>query len=302
MKTLVVGASGLVGSKTARAAGPGAVGTYNEFPAGLPCRGARLDLREPASVRKVLADERPDAVVNTAALHDVDYCESHAREARILNSEAAGALAEACSDAGARLVHVSTDYVFDGAKGAPYSEKDAAAPLNAYGATKAEGEKKILALGHSVVRTGVVYGAGPAAPRGPGRHAGFVAWVLQSLRAGRRLRVVDDQFVTPTLADSLAEALLAVARSGGGLYHAAGASCESRYSLAAKAAAAFGHDPAMLSPAKSSEIPQLARRPPYACLDSSRIARELGAELPGASEGLRAMRAQAGAGAPTKAH
>lgn len=298
VKVLVIGSSGLVGYKTALAAG--AVGTHNAFPEGSPCRSAKLDLRDAAAVKKILSDESPDAVVNTAALHNVDYCESHPGEAEILNAGAAGALAGACSDAGARLVHVSTDYVFDGSKKEPYSESDEPAPLNAYGATKARGEREVLARGHSVVRTGVVYGLSPSVMRepGPGRHLGFVPWVLQSLRGGARLRIVEDQFVTPTLADSLAGALLAVARSGGGLYHAAGASCESRYSLAAKAAEAFGYDPAALSPVKSSALRQLARRPPYACLDSSRIASEMGVVLPGASEGLREMRAQADAAYP----
>ena len=297
---MVIGSSGLVGYKTALAAGSEAVGTHNAFPGGSPCRTVRADLRDAAAVKKILSDESPDAVVNTAALHNVDYCESHAGEAWLLNAKAAGALAELCSDAGARLVHVSTDYVFDGSKKEPYSENDEPSPLNAYGATKAEGERQVLARGHSVVRTGVVYGLSPSVLREPGagRHHGFVLWVLQSLRGEGRPRIVDDQFVTPTLADSLAGALLSVARSGGGLYHAAGASCESRYSLAAKAAEAFGYDPAVLIPVKSSALRQLARRPPYACLDSSRIASEMGVVLPGASDGLREMRAQADAGYP----
>lgn len=299
MKVLVIGASGLVGYKTALAAGAEAVGTHNAFPEGSPCRTVRADLREAAAVRKILSDESPDAVINTAALHNVDYCESHAGEARLLNTEAVGALAEACSDAGARLVHVSTDYVFGGSKREPYSEKDEPAPLNAYGATKAEGEKLVLAGGHSVVRTGVVYGLSPSVMRGPGPggHRGFVSWVLGSLRAGARLRIVDDQFVTPTLADSLAGALLSVARSGGGLYHAAGASCESRHSLASKAAEAFGYDAGAIAPIGSASLPQKAARPPYACLESSRI-KGLGVRLPGAAEGLQEMRRQADADCP----
>lgn len=297
----MIGASGLVGCKACRAAPGEAVGTHNARPSSAPCRSVRADLLEPGAAAKLLESESPDAVINTAALHDVDYCEAHPAEARRLNAGAVGALAEACSDAGARLVHVSTDYVFDGAKGEPYTEEDEPRPLNAYGATKAEGEKLALAGGHAVVRTGVVYGLGPPAPRGPGpgRHAGFVAWVLRSLAAGERLRIVDDRMITPTFADPLGRALVEVARSGrGGLFHAAGASCESRHSLASKAAEAFGHDPRLVSPVPSSAFELAAERPPYACLDSSRAAREFGIGLPGASEGLRAMREQAEAEAP----
>lgn len=294
VKLLVAGASGLVGHGVCIAAGGGVVGTYNSRPVRAPCRTVKADLLEPGSARALLAAESPDAVINAAGIGDVDYCESRPDEAMRANAWAAGALAEACSDAGARLVHVSTDYVFDGAKGSPYTEEDAPGPLNAYGASKAEGERRVLKRGHAVVRTGVVYG--PAAPRG---HPGFVDWVLRSLGGGERLRIVDDQMVTPTPVGALAAALLAAARSGrGGLFHVAGASCESRYSLAAKAAAAFGYEPGMITPVPSSSIRLSARRPAYACLDCSKAARELGVRIPGAADGLRAMReAVAGGGA-----
>ena len=301
MKVLVIGASGLVGHKACREAGDEAVGTYNLHPARVPCRTVKADVLEPGAVRKLFADESPDAVINTAALHNVDYCEIHPAEAKRLNADAAGNLAEACSDAGARLVHVSTDYVFDGAKGTPYSEADAPSPLNVYGSTKAEGERRVLAAGHAVVRTSVVYGTSPSALRAPepGTHGGFVMWVLRSLARGERLRVVDDQEVTPTFADALATALLKAARSRhGGLLHVAGASCESRYSLASKVAKAFGYEPRLVSPTRSADLGQLARRPANVCLDSSKSARELGILMPSAVEGLRAMRVQADTEAP----
>lgn len=298
---LVVGASGLVGHKACCSAGIKAVGTYNSHPARVPCRTVKMDVLKAAAVRKLLSDESPDAVINTAALHNVDYCENHPAEAGRLNADAAGGLAEACSDAGARLVHVSTDYVFDGTKKTPYSEEDAPGPLNAYGATKAEGERRVLTAGHAVVRTSVVYGVSPSALRSPGSgmHSGFVMWVLRSLSRGESLRVVDDQEVTPTFSDALASALLEVARDGrGGLLHAAGASCESRYSLASKAAEIFGYEPSMVSPIRSADLAQAARRPARVCLDSSKAERELGIAMPSADEGLRAMRVQAEVEAP----
>ena len=301
MKVLVIGASGLVGHKVCCVAGGEAVGTYNLHPAHVPCRTVKVDVLEAAVVRKLLSDESPDVVINTAALHNVDYCENHPAEAKCLNSDGAGNLAEACSDAGAHLVHLSTDYVFDGTKGAPYSEEDTPNPLNVYGTTKAEGERRVLAAGHAVVRTSVVYGMSPSALRAPepGMHGGFVMWVLRSLAKGEHLRVVDDQEVTPTFADALATALFKVARSRyDGLLHIAGASCESRYSLASKVAKVFGYEQGLVSPIRSADLGQTTRRPARVCLDSSRAGRELEILMPSAVEGLHDMRVQADIEAP----
>ena len=302
MKLLVVGASGLVGRKVAERAldaGAEVYGTYNsrggDF--GFPC--AKLDVTDSAGARKLVSDVSPDAVVNASALHDVDYCEDHRAESDAVNAEAVGVLAGACS--GAKLVHVSTDYVFDGAKGSPYSEGDGAAPLSAYGRSKLAGEK-LLGPGDAAVRTSVVYGWAPSELAGArsssGKGANFALWLLKSLSAGRQVSIVTDQFATATLADYLAGSLLELARRPeGGTFHFAGPDCQSRYEFAAQLAGVFGHDPGLVSPTESARFAQKAARPARSCLDSSK-ARRLGLSHPSTREAMALMKAQVEKEAP----
>ena len=301
MKLLVVGASGLVGRKVAELAlesGADVYGTYNSRGAGLGFPCTRLDVTDSAAVRKLVSDISPDAVVNTSALHDVDYCEEHVSESEAINASAVGVLAGACPG---KLVHISTDYVFDGAKGSPYSEEDGAAPLSAYGRSKLAGEK-LLGPGDAAVRTSVVYGWAPAENAGERsssrKGANFALWLLKSLSAGKQVSIVTDQFATATLADSLAGALLKLAGGpGAGTFHFAGPDCQSRHEFAAQLARIFGHDPELVSPTDSSQFPQKAARPARSCLDSSKM-RRLGLSHPGTGEALALMKTQVEREAP----
>lgn len=305
MKLLVIGASGLVGLKVARKAidaGMDVAGTYNSRGAdpGFPC--TKADVTDAQGVRRLVSEAAPDAVVNATALHDVDYCELHAAESDAVNAEAVGVLARACADAGAKLVHLSTDYVFDGAKGSPYSEDDEAAPLNAYGRSKLAGEK-LVGGGHAVVRTSVVYGWTPAelagVPSSSGKGVNFALWLLKSLSSGKPVSIVADQYATATLADSLADSLLKIAESSeSGTFHVAGADCQSRYEFAVDLASAFGHDAGLVSPTESARFAQKAERPARSCLDSSKARRLLGLSHPSTRDALRMMRAQVESEAP----
>ena len=304
MKLLVIGASGLVGGKVAQKAmemGAEVSGTYKMRmpPPGIPC--FRLDVLDTVSVQDAISKESPDAVVNASALHDASYCERHPEEASLVNASSVGVLARACADTGAKLVHISTGCVFDGAK-APYVEYDSPAPLNAYGYSKFAGEWLALVPGHAVVRTSAVYGWMPAeAARAPssGRSANFALRLLGSLSAKKRVKMAADRFATATLADWLAESLLAVAKSsGGGLFHAAGADCQSRYEFAVQLAEAFGHDADLVVPAKSAQLDQSTKTPALSCLDSSKVRRLLGVLHPPTGEALGIMRGQVERGAP----
>lgn len=166
---------------------------------------AEADLADPDKAARRVAEHRPDVVVLAAAYTAVDQAETETLLARRVNAEAPGAIARACASCGAALVHVSTDYVFDGAKGAPYLPDDPTGPLNTYGLTKLEGERKVLdacprAL---VVRTSWVVSA-------HGRN--FVKTMLRLAAEGRPLNVVDDQFGRPTSAADLAGFVLSQAR------------------------------------------------------------------------------------------
>jgi dTDP-4-dehydrorhamnose reductase len=166
---------------------------------------AEADLSDPEACAKRVAEHRPDLVILAAAYTAVDLAETEGVLARRVNAEAPGAIARACASVGAALVHFSTDYVFDGNKGAPYVVDDATNPLNAYGETKLEGERKVLDAcpRACVVRTSWVVSA---------HGKNFVKTMLRLAESGQPLKVVDDQFGRPTSAADLAGFVLSQAR------------------------------------------------------------------------------------------
>lgn len=200
MKILLTGANGQLGSELARR---------------LPALGeltaadrAALDLAKVEAIRRALREAKPQLVVNCAAYTAVDRAESEPTLAHAVNAVAPAVLAEEARRLGALLVHYSTDYVFDGEKGAPYVEEDPCNPLNVYGRTKLAGEEAVRGSGcrHLVLRASWVY-----APRG----RNFVRAILRKARAGEPLRVVDDQTGVPTSAAFLAEATMRALAAGG---------------------------------------------------------------------------------------
>jgi dTDP-4-dehydrorhamnose reductase len=214
-------------------------------------------------VTAALAAFRPQLVINCAALTQVDECESRREEAMAVNGRAVGALASRARAMGARLVHVSTDYVFDGRAQAPIAEDAAPAPLSVYGESKLAGEREALAVrGSLVVRTSLVFGPGGD---------NFVAVMARLLRGGGRLRVVDDQVSRPTYSRFLARALVDLAAAGAdGVVHYGNAPGVSRYALA-RAVADVVAPRAVVEPAKTTEFPRPAVRPAYSVLDVSRF-------------------------------
>jgi dTDP-4-dehydrorhamnose reductase len=247
--------------------------------AAAPDRGA-LDVTDPAAVARAIADAAggpPDVVANAAAMTHVDLCEQQPALAEAANAVAPGVLAAVCARVGARLVHVSTDYVFDGSGGDPYTETDPTGPRSAYGRTKLEGERRVLAAapGALVVRTAWVFG--------PGRN--FVRTILEaaarSLReGGPPLRVVDDQRGSPTWADDLAGGLIALigAGAGGGVYHLCNAGIATWWELARAAVDAWGHPELPIEKVSTAEFPRPAPRPAWSVLDTGKAAR-LGVRL-----------------------
>jgi dTDP-4-dehydrorhamnose reductase len=232
-----------------------------------------LDVTDEAAVAALVARLRPDVVFNATAYNRVDAAESEPERAFAVNALAPRALAKAARDAGALLVHVSSDYVFDGASARPYLEDDPARPLSVYGASKLLGEQHVLASGAEalVVRTSGVLGRGGSAQKG----GSFVDRILAQARAGKPLRVVADQVFAPTFADELAAALIGLARRGvRGLCHVTNEGSCSWHGLAAAALAAAGLALAV-EPITAAELKLPARRPSYSVLDTSRY-RHLG--------------------------
>ncbi len=247
-----------------------------------------------AMVRKV----RPEAIVNTAALHNVDYCESHREEAMKVNVEGVRNLADAARDTGSRLVHLSTDYVFDGNSG-HYTEEDAPHPLHYYAETKLEAEKVAEELpSYAIARPSVIYGWNPleagGVPSSSGKTINFAMFVLDKLKKNETIKAVRDQYSSPTFADNLAEALLGLARhSENGVFHTAGRSCMSRYEFASKIAEIFGYSPRLVEPVYTSDFKQIATRPKNSCLRVDKAEHALKMRFLNAEEGIREMKRQA---------
>jgi dTDP-4-dehydrorhamnose reductase len=290
-RALVVGASGQVGRSAARAlaaAGYAVTGTYaaHAAPGLVP-----LDLRDDGAIRALVREVRPAVCVLASALTQVDRCEDEAALAEALNARAPGVVAEACREEGARLVHLSTEYVFDGAAG-PYGEDDPPSPLCAYGATKLEGERLVLARTPDalVLRTTVVYSWDPGGKN-------FVMQLRERLGAGQRMRVPVDQISSPTYAPDLAAAIVALApcRDVAGVLNVVGPDVVDRMTFAVAAAHALGLDERLLDPVTTASLGQRARRPLRAGLRIGRL-RSLGVGMRGIAEALADLAGQARAG------
>lgn len=235
-------------------------------------RGARVlvlghedvEVKDPASVVAGLARGRPDVVVNSVALHDVDRCEEDPGEAFRVNALGALNVARAARASGARTVYVSTDYVFGGDKAEPYEEADRPRPVNVYGVSKAAGEMLTLMAdpGALVVRVSFLFG------RRSAKGGGFVERILAKAREGGSVRVVADRHVTPTYVEDAADAILDLSLAGhGGVVHVANDGVCSLYELAAAAVRLAGL-PARVEPIKTSEFPTKAVRPAYSALST----------------------------------
>lgn len=261
---------------------------------------AELDVTDPEAVRRALAEAPggpPDVVANAAAMTHVDRCESEPDAAWRANAEAPGHLAAACRALGARLVHLSTDYVFDGRASRPYREDDPTGPRSVYGRSKLEGEARVLATCSDalVVRTAWVFG--------PGRN--FVATILgaaaQALAGGPALRVVDDQRGSPTWAGHLADGILALVEADArGVYHLANSGSATWWELARAAVDAWGHPELPIAKTTTDAFPRPAPRPAWSVLDLAR-AEALGVHMPPWREGLRAYLESEAASLPNPA-
>lgn len=240
---------------------------------------AALDLGRPDLIRTAIETARPGLVIHLAAHTAVDWCEEHPQEAVAVNTRGTIHLARACASAGARLILLSTDYVFDGRARTPYREYQPTAPLNVYGRTKEEAERAVLALcsDRLVVRSSGLFGAG-------GRH--FIGQLLKAARGGEPLRVVVDQMTAPTWVEHLAPALVQAATSPlQGILHLSSSGECSWFDFARAVLEAAGIR-SHVTPLRTNDSGRPAARPTYSVLDGSLAAEALGVRLPAWSEGL----------------
>ncbi|HRE61406.1 MAG TPA: dTDP-4-dehydrorhamnose reductase [Micropepsaceae bacterium] len=281
MRVLVLGSSGQVAMALAALRAHG----FEVVCAGRPS----LDLTMPASIDAAIATHRPDVVVNAAAYTAVDRAESEPDAAHALNATGAGDSAAAARKVGAAFIHLSTDYVFDGTKPAPYREDDAPHPLSVYGQSKLAGELAVTAAHQDaiVLRTSWVYAA---------HGANFVRTMLRLAGEGRTVRVVDDQIGAPTSAGAIADAILSLFRQmkgrtlpGRGVFHLTCGGETSWCGFARTifaASAARGGPTADVTPISTAEYPTAARRPANSRLDCTKLSQTFGITLPDWREAL----------------
>jgi dTDP-4-dehydrorhamnose reductase len=244
-----------------------------------------LDLTDAASIAAAIERAAPSIVVNAAAYTAVDKAESEPELAHAVNARGAGHMAEACERRGIPLIHISTDYVFDGEKSHPYTEDDAPNPASAYGRSKLDGERRVAAgcSRHIILRTAWVHS--------PFGH-NFVKTMLRLAASRPEVAVVDDQAGSPTYAPHLADAIVSIAahvldgsQKGGhpwGIYHAAGQGEATWCAFAReifRCSAALGGPTANVRPITTAEYPTPARRPRNSRLDSGKLIRTFGVQL-----------------------
>ena len=295
MRILITGANGLLGYKLVQLlASKGdviTIATARKKPADLPegIQFAELDITNKAQTLSVVASAKPDVVIHAAAMTQVDQCETEREKCWSANVHGVENIIQACAQTHAHLVHVSTDFIFDGTFG-PLDETAIPNPVNYYGESKLGGEKLIQEskINWAILRTVLVYGVTPDMSR-----SNIVLWVKKSLEEGKTINVVNDQWRTPTLAEDLAMGCyLAASKKAKGIYHISGSEMLTPFEIANQTAEYFKLNKALIKPADSSTFTQPAKRPPKTGFIIAKAQRELGYAPHSFTEGLGVLAAQ----------
>ena len=276
MKILITGSNGLLGQKLlhklrqdssvellATSKGENRVSEQNGY------TYSELDITDQKQVAELIANTKPDVVINTAAMTNVDLCEAEKDNCDALNVSAVQFLADACVKIDAHLIHISTDFIFDGEDG-PYKEEDIPNPLSYYGLSKLKSEQLLQAhaVKWTVLRTIIVFGVGENLSKG-----NIVLWAKGALEKGDPLNIIDDQFRAPTLAEDLADAcILAAKKEAFGVFNASGKDIMSIYEIVERIAKHYGNTTDNLNKISTATLNQTAGRPPKTgfILDKSR--------------------------------
>ena len=262
MKIMVLGAAGMLGTDVVRVLAdvrPGASTTHQI----LPRTRHDWDITDPVACRADITAIKPDVVINCAAFTKVDDCESRPDKAFSVNGEAVKHIAAACRTVNSRLIQISTDYVFDGTKGASYREEDTPNPINVYGRSKLKGEEYALKIeGSLVIRASWLYGR---------NGSNFVDTILRLAKKKKTLTVVDDQFGSPTYTSDLAGAIARlVQKKLTGIIHVTNSGICSWYEFAGEILKIAGKKDVSIAAIKTAGLSRPAKRPHFSALDNSR--------------------------------
>jgi dTDP-4-dehydrorhamnose reductase len=294
MKILITGAGGLLGSKLiSQWAGDPAVQVIATAirPLAVPASVSfhLMDITHRATTLEVVGRIQPDVIIHAAAMTQVDACESDQAKCHDINVQGTRHVVEAAQLAGAYLLHISTDFIFDGQTGL-LKEEATPNPINYYGQTKWEAEKLVQAasIPWAIARTVLVYGISPGLKR-----SNIILWVKENLEQGKAIKVVNDQWRTPTLAEDLAEGCrLMVTHRARGIYHISGKDFLTPFQMAQKTAKFFGLDASLIQEADARTFSQPAQRPPITGFDISKAVRDLGYQPHSFEDGISVLARQ----------
>ena len=280
MKILITGSNGLLGQKLVKqllnknisflASSKG----ENRNPQCPNTHYVQMDITNPSQVSAIFQEYLPSAVIHTAAITNVDYCESNISECKEVNVAATNILFHAAQSINAQLIALSTDFVFDGVRG-NYKETDAPNPLSVYAKSKLAAEQLLQVSNYknwAIVRTIIVFGEGSNLSR-----SNIVLWAKEALASGKELNIIDDQFRAPTWADDLAWACIRIAMmKKKGLFHISGPETFSIYDLVLRVAKSCGLETESLNKTTSESLNQAAKRPPKTGFDLTKARKEIG--------------------------
>ncbi|MDA9987082.1 SDR family oxidoreductase [Crocinitomicaceae bacterium] len=280
MKILITGSNGLLGQKLVKqllnknvsflASSRG----ENRNPQCPNTHYVQMDITKPSQVSAIFQEYLPSAVIHTAAITNVDYCESNPSECEEVNVAATSILLHAAQSVNAQLIVLSTDFVFDGVHG-NYKETDAPNPLSVYAKSKLAAEQLLQVSNYknwAIVRTIIVFGEGNNLSR-----SNIVLWAKEALASGKELNIIDDQFRAPTWADDLAWACIRIAlMKKKGMFHISGPETFSIYDLVLRVAKSCGLETESLNKTTSESLNQAAKRPPKTGFDLTKARKEIG--------------------------
>ena len=294
MKTLIIGANGFTGRRILQSLSRQGIyeltgcSLHEDILPGNNYRFVQADMNNHPAIDRLIAEIRPDVVINGSALSVPDYCESHHEEAYAANVLAVENIARCCEKAGSRFIHLSTDFVFDGKKAELYTETDTPAPVNYYCISKYQGEQAVTAncSNYANVRVVVVYGKAL-----PGQHGNILQLVKNRLRAGQEIRVVSDQYRTPTWVQDIVdgvEKLMHISQNG--IWHSCGDECLSIADIAYRVADYFKLDRSLIVPVTTEEMNEATPRPRFSGLSIEKAKRILGYAPHSLEEGMAEMK------------
>jgi len=280
-KLFILGIGGLTGSKLAMLAIDDfeVYGSYNlRNPKFSFVESVKLDILNTSKLKETLSNVHPDILINTCAINNVDFCETHNDEAKKINIDAVEQLCKISDLLGIKLVHLSSDSVFDGTKNSPYVEEDIPNPINYYGYTKLMGEKMTLQNSNNlVVRTTILYGwlikTLLNLPSSSMKPDNFVQWLVNKLKSNEKVKIITDEISSPIIADDFAKSILHLIKgnNNSGIFHSAPKIQITRYDFCIKIANFLGLDSKLIQTTTNKELGRKVATGFNKCLDSTKI-------------------------------